>query len=75
MPPCRTPFEIVKKREVEPPHLMHNCYVWNQNTRMRTIRSEIPLYISFVNNVQWLTRSKAFLASRKHVYTGVLCPV
>ena len=27
MSPCRTPFEIVKKREVEPPHLMHNCCV------------------------------------------------
>ena len=29
MPPCRTPFDIVKKREVEPPHLMHNyCCCW-----------------------------------------------
>ena len=54
---------------VEPPHLIHNCCVWYQNTRIRTIRSEIPLLISFVNNVQWLTRS------RKHVYTEVLCTV
>ena len=43
MPPCRTSFEIVKKRKVEPPHLMHNRCVWYQNARIRTIRSKLPL--------------------------------
>ena len=67
MPPCRTPFEIVKTREVEPPHLMHRCCVWYQTIRIGTFRSDIPLLIKFVNNVLWLTQLKALLASKKHV--------
>ena len=58
MSPCLTLFEIVKKLEVDPPHLTHNCCIWYQNTIIRTIRSDIVLSISYVDNVQWLRDQK-----------------
>ena len=65
MLPCRTPFDTLNKVEYVPPQRMHICWLAYQKDNMRIIYWGVPLLPSFVNNIQWLTRSKALLASKK----------
>ena len=53
------------------PHLTQMDCLWYQNIKILTINNGVLQTISFLNRVQRLILSKALVASRKHVYTGL----
>ena len=65
IPPCRTPFETLKKSDVVEPHLIQNVWVLYQYNRIRISTTGTPRLSNFLKSVQWLTLSNAFKASRK----------
>jgi hypothetical protein len=72
IPPCLTPFVILKKSEVQVPHLIHRLCILYQYINIRTIIIGTDLDISLLNKAQWFTLSKALEASKKHENTGLL---
>ena len=73
--PCLTLFETGKYAEIALPHFTHMFCISYQNTIILTRSKGTFLLINFLNKVQWFTSSNTLLASRKHVYTGVLSSV
>ena len=63
IPPCRTPLLTLK------PYIVCEVY---QNISIWIIYIGTFRLLSIVNNLKWLTRSNAFEASKKQVYTLLL---